>query len=71
MHGPMNIKLALTFTLILKVLLLGPCHHGKARTQVVAGGMASSIDGSCKYIEWEVADSRQWVAFQLGDWASC
>ena len=30
---------------------VGPCHHGMARPQVADGGMASSVEGSCEYIE--------------------
>ena len=29
---------------------VGPCHHGKARPQVVDGGKASDMEGSCEYI---------------------
>jgi hypothetical protein len=28
-----------------------PCHHGMARPQVADGGTASSMEGSCEYIE--------------------
>ena len=31
--------------------LVGPCHQGTARPQVVAGETASSMEGSCEYIE--------------------
>ena len=27
------------------------CHHGMVRPQVVDGGMASNMEGSCEYIE--------------------
>jgi hypothetical protein len=27
------------------------------------------MEGSCEYIEWAVADSRQGVVIQLGGWA--
>jgi len=27
---------------------VGPCHHGMARPQVVDGGMASYMEGSCE-----------------------
>jgi hypothetical protein len=30
---------------------VSPCHHGMARPQVVDGGTASNMDGSCEYIE--------------------
>jgi hypothetical protein len=42
-----------------------------ARSQVADGGTASIVDGSCEYIEYTVADSRQGVVLQLGSWASC
>ena len=29
----------------------GSCHHGMAHPQVVDGGTASSMEGSCEYIE--------------------
>jgi len=44
---------------------VGPCQHGMARSQVADGGTASNMDGSCEYIELEVADSRQVVVLQL------
>jgi hypothetical protein len=37
-----------------------------AHPQVAAGGTAYNMEGSCKYIEEEVADSRQGVVIQLG-----
>ena len=40
--------------------------HGMKRPQVVDGGTASNMEGSCEYIEQAVADSRQGVVFQLG-----
>jgi hypothetical protein len=40
---------------------VSPCHHGMARPQVAGGGTASNTDSSCEYIEYAVADSRQWV----------
>ena len=30
---------------------VGPCHHGMACPQVVDGGTASNMEGSCEYIE--------------------
>jgi len=42
-----------------------------ARPQVVDRGMTSNKEGSCGYIEWTVADSRQGVALQPGGWARC
>jgi hypothetical protein len=30
---------------------VGPCHHGMARPQFADGGTASSMEGSCEYIE--------------------
>jgi len=50
---------------------VGPCHHGMACPQAVNGGTASNMEGSCKYIEQEVADSRQRAVIQLGVWAKC
>jgi hypothetical protein len=29
-------------------IILGPCHHGMARPQVVDGGTASDKEGSCE-----------------------
>jgi hypothetical protein len=29
----------------------GPCHHGMARPQVMDGGTAFDMEGSCEYIE--------------------
>ena len=29
----------------------GPCYHGMTCPQVADGGMASDMEGSCKYIE--------------------
>jgi hypothetical protein len=31
--------------------LLGPCHHCMAHPQLADGGMASSMEDSCEYIE--------------------
>ena len=50
---------------------MGPCHHGKARPQVADGGTAYSMEGSCEYIEYAVADSRLGVVLQPGGWARC
>jgi hypothetical protein len=30
---------------------VGSCYHGMARLQVVDGGTASNMEGSCEYIE--------------------
>jgi hypothetical protein len=30
---------------------VGSCHHGMARPQVVDGGTASNMEGSCEYTE--------------------
>jgi len=30
---------------------VGACYHGMARPQVVDGGTASNMEGSCEYIE--------------------
>ena len=45
---------------------MGPCHHDMARPQVADGGTASDMEGSCEYIEYAIADSRQGVVLQLG-----
>jgi len=42
-----------------------------ARPRVAYGGTASSMEGSCEYIELAVADSRLGVVLQLGGWARC
>jgi hypothetical protein len=42
-----------------------------ARPCVVAGGTASNMEGSCKYIEKAVTDSRQWVVILLRGWVGC
>jgi len=42
-----------------------------ARPQVADGGMDSSMEGSCEYIEYAVMDSRQGVVLQLGGWVRC
>jgi len=41
---------------------MGLCHHGMVRPPVVDGTTASSMEGSCEYIVYAVADSRQEVA---------
>ena len=43
---------------------VGPC-----RPQVVDGGTASDVEGSCEYIEYAVVESRQAVVLQLEGWA--
>ena len=40
-----------------------------ARPQVVDGGTASDVEGSCEYIEYAVVESRQAVVLQLEGWA--
>jgi len=45
---------------------VGPCHNGMSRPQVADGGTASDMEGSCEYIEYAVADSRQGVVLQIG-----
>jgi hypothetical protein len=45
---------------------MGPCHHGVPRPQIVNGGTASNMKGSCEYIEQEIADNLQGVILQLG-----
>ena len=52
-------------------LQAGPCHHGMERPQVAGGGTASNMEGSCEYVEYAVADSRQGVALQLAGSARC
>jgi len=37
-----------------------------ARPQVADGGTTCNMEGSCKYIELAVADSREGVVLQLG-----
>ena len=44
---------------------MGPCHHGMARPAVADGGTASSMEGSCEYIEKADADSREGVVLYL------
>jgi len=39
--------------------------------QVVDGGTASNMVGSCEYIEKAVVESRQGVVLQLGGWVRC
>ena len=51
--------------------VVGPCHHGMARTQVADGGMASKMEGNWEYIEKAVADSVQGVVLQFGSRAKC
>jgi hypothetical protein len=46
-------------------------YHGVARPRVADGGTASCMNGSCKYMEKVVADSRQGLVLQLGCWARC
>jgi len=50
---------------------VGLSHHGMVHPQVADGGTASNMEGSCEYIKYAVADSRQGVVLQLGDWARC
>jgi len=42
-----------------------------ARPQVVNGGTASSMEGSCECIQQAVADSRQGAVLLRGGWARC
>ena len=46
-------------------------HHGMARPQFADGGMASSMEGGCEYIEQAVADSWQGVVFHLAGLMRC
>jgi len=39
-----------------------------ARSQVADAGMASNMQVSCEYTEYAVADIRQGVVLQLGNW---
>jgi hypothetical protein len=41
--------------------------HRMARPQVADGETACIVKGSCEYIEYAVADSRQGVVLQLED----
>jgi hypothetical protein len=52
-------------------MISGPCRHGMASPQVADGGTASNMEGSCKYFEQAVANSRQGMVVQLGGWARC
>ena len=47
-------------------MIVGPCHYVTERPQVADGGTDSNFEGSCKYIEITVGNSRQEVIFQLG-----
>jgi len=40
-----------------------------AHPQVVDGGMASNMEGSCEYIEKAVMEGRRGLVLQLGGWA--
>jgi len=42
-----------------------------ARPQVADKGAALNMEGSCEYIEYAVADSRQGVVLQFGGWVRC
>jgi len=35
------------------------------------GGTATNMEGSCEYFEQTLTNSRQWVVFHLGGYASC
>jgi hypothetical protein len=50
---------------------MGTYHHAMARHCVLDGGTVSSMEGSCKYIELVVTDSRQGIALQLRVWVRC
>ena len=50
----------------MKLLQVGPCHNSMARPQVADGGTTRNMEGSCKYIELAVTDSREGVVLQLG-----
>jgi len=50
---------------------VGPCHHSMVGPQVADGGTASNMEGSCEFIEYAVANSRQGVVLQLGGRARC
>jgi len=52
--------------LTMKLLQVGPCHNSMARPQVVDGGTTCNVEGSYRYIELAVADSREGVVLQLG-----
>ena len=40
---------------------MGPFQHDMTRPKFADGGTASNMEGSCEYIEKEVADSRYGV----------
>jgi len=52
--------------LTMKLRQVGPCHNSMARPQVADGGTTCNMEGSCKYIELAVTDSREGVVLQLG-----
>ena len=52
-------------------MLVGPSQQDLARPQVVDGGTASDMEGSCEYIEYAVTDSRQGAVLQLVCWVRC
>jgi hypothetical protein len=43
---------------------MDPYRHGMPKLQITDGGTASNMEGSCEYVEWIVADSRQDVVLQ-------
>ena len=57
--------------LTMKLRQVGPCHNSMARPQVAAGGTTCNMEGSCKYIELAVANSREGVVSNLEGWVSC
>jgi len=47
---------------------VGLCLHVMMHPQIVEGWTASNMEGSCEYIRYAVADSRQGFFFQIGGW---
>jgi len=41
----------LTYSSLLQLCIMGPCHHGMTPPQVAGGGTASNMEGSCDCIE--------------------
>jgi hypothetical protein len=54
-----------------QVLASFPYQHGMVHPQVVEGGAASNMEGSCEFIKQIDADSRQVVVFHLEFWTRC
>jgi len=50
---------------------VGHCHYSMARSQVADGGTASNMEGSCEYVEYAIAETRQVVVLRIWCWTSC